>query len=306
MSSRRGSTADDNGSKLRNVSVYEAAGILIAREIKRVRKRLKRAAERGREDPELVHGLRVATRQASAAIQVFARILPTSGRKEILRKLRQIRKAAANARDLDVFIEQHQQSMKANKKLLKRLMKKRQRAQRPIIAVFQKTRGKSHFHRCCKKLIKSLQYSDRHLTCVDTEKQFTDWAQVRMRQIVKKFFDQSQVDANDPIRLHRFRIAAKKFRYGVDVLANAFPPGTFAEVDAKFKKLQDLLGEINDRVVAVGRLKGQRNGKGDVSSEDRKLLSKERKKLQRARKRFSRFWRPQLVAEIRAAFTCTV
>ena len=95
---------------------------------------------------------------------------------------------------------------------------------------------------------------------------------------------------------------AKKFRYGTDILSRAFPVGTFDKVDAKFKKLQDLLGEINDRVVAVERLKDRQSGKGAKSRKNRELLSQELKRLRNARDKFSRFWRPQLVAEFRSTF----
>ena len=286
--------ANSDERQLGYAPVPVAARILIARRLKLVRKSLKKAAKRADEDPKHVHRLRVATREANAAIQVFEEFLPKKPRRQILRKLKQIRKAAANARDLDVFIENHRQNEMRNKRLFKRLIKKRKKAQQPIVAVFDKTRGESRYRKHIAKLLSGLQQA-----ADESDQHFSTWASTRISQLVEEFFNQNPVNVNDSRQLHQFRIAAKKFRYSTNVLSAALPPGTFAEVNVKFKTLQDILGEINDHVVAVRRLKTLKNSNNKV----RKLLARENELLQSARSNFSQYWQPEMIAELRAAFT---
>jgi CHAD domain-containing protein len=63
------------------------------------------AAKKSADDIEYVHQLRVATRRASAAVQIFAELLPKRKSRLINRRLRELRQAAGEARDLDVLGE---------------------------------------------------------------------------------------------------------------------------------------------------------------------------------------------------------
>src|SRR5215207_4659614 len=59
-------------------------------------------------DIEHVHRLRVATRRAAAALKLYRDWLPTKTTRWIKKRLRQIRRAASDARDLDVLIQRLQ------------------------------------------------------------------------------------------------------------------------------------------------------------------------------------------------------
>src|SRR5262249_9204837 len=54
-------------------------------------------------DPEHVHQLRVGTRRARAALDIFALCLPPKAHKNAKKLLRGLRRAAGEARDWDVF-----------------------------------------------------------------------------------------------------------------------------------------------------------------------------------------------------------
>jgi CHAD domain-containing protein len=56
--------------------------------------------------------------------------------------------------------------------------------------------------------------------------------------------------ALSPERRHRVRILAKRLRYGLDVLSVALPPKPTERYIAALSGLQDVLGELNDAVVA--------------------------------------------------------
>src|SRR5215212_9146615 len=55
-----------------------------------------------------VHRLRVATRRAAAALKLYCDWLPRKSARWIKKRLRKIRRAASEARDLDVLIERLQ------------------------------------------------------------------------------------------------------------------------------------------------------------------------------------------------------
>jgi CHAD domain-containing protein len=64
----------------------------------------------------------------------------------------------------------------------------------------------------------------------------------------------------DAETLHEFRIAAKKFRYALELFQPLYGP-RFAEKLARLKKLQDFLGRLNDlataRIILEGREPGE-------------------------------------------------
>src|SRR5262245_10016158 len=57
-------------------------------------------------DPEHVHQLRVGTRRARAALDIFAPCLSSAVHKAAKKRLRVLRRAAGEARDWDVFLGQ--------------------------------------------------------------------------------------------------------------------------------------------------------------------------------------------------------
>src|SRR5262249_41512594 len=55
-------------------------------------------------DPEYVHQLRVGTRRAGAAVEIFSVCLPEKVYKAARKQLKRLRRAAGEARDWDVFL----------------------------------------------------------------------------------------------------------------------------------------------------------------------------------------------------------
>jgi len=70
-----------------------------------VRHYLPLAAERPEEDIEYVHELRVATRRTTAALRLYAGLLPGRRTARMERRLKQIRRAAGDARDYNVLAQ---------------------------------------------------------------------------------------------------------------------------------------------------------------------------------------------------------
>jgi len=82
----------------------DAARHVLTVRLEVVRDHLPLALDEADKDPEHVHQLRVGTRRAGAALEIFACCLPEKAYKAARKKLRKVRRAAGEARDWDVFL----------------------------------------------------------------------------------------------------------------------------------------------------------------------------------------------------------
>src|SRR3954466_9022178 len=83
--------------------VEEAARRSLEPRLAAVARCLPLAAHLAEHEFEHVHRLRVATRRACAALKLYKQLLPEKPARWLKRRLRKIRKAAGDARDLDVL-----------------------------------------------------------------------------------------------------------------------------------------------------------------------------------------------------------
>src|SRR5256714_15128374 len=86
-------------------AVEDAARRSLERRLAVVAHTLPLAAHLAEHDIEHVHRLRVATRRAAAALKLYWDWLPQKSARWIKKRLRQTRRAASEARDLDVLIQ---------------------------------------------------------------------------------------------------------------------------------------------------------------------------------------------------------
>src|SRR5581483_12025917 len=101
-------------------------------------------------DPEPVHHLRVATRRAGAAIDLFSDLLPNKARRKAGRALKRLRRAAGAARDTDVFfngvrewaVNQSPAARPGLNFLLGLAFARRESAQAELVAAIERSRAK--------------------------------------------------------------------------------------------------------------------------------------------------------------------
>jgi CHAD domain-containing protein len=264
--------------------VTVAARIMLVHQLRQAQRRLKRAARKAGKNVKHVHRLRISTRRAIAALDAFKELLPRKLRKQVADHLKQVRNVAANARDLDVLIDQRCNDQQKDRKLIKNLRKKRNRAQKPIIRVYHRFGRSGKLERDCHRLLKTLDRLD-----VNDYPTYYLWARRKLAEYVGTFFAQEPVDVASPKRLHRFRIAVKKLRYAIGAVEPAFPPRSFADIKPLFKRLQDLLGKINDRAVAISRIRKMQADGLDVSQS---VISRELDGLEQGKQEFASWWTP--------------
>jgi len=125
-----------------------------------------------------------------------------------------------------------------------------------------------------------------------------------MKKIVRDFFRSSPETIHDIEGLHRFRIEGKRLRYAIEILAAAFPAALRVEVYPRIEALQEKLGEIHDRHVAIRRFQNWA-AETDNRSEKNQLLrlaDADATRLSSLVEEFRAWWSPKYQADLQRKF----
>lgn len=209
------------------------------------------AAHLAEHDIEHVHRLRVATRRAAAALKLYRDWLPRKPTRWIKKRLRQIRRAASEARDLDVLIQRLQRESGSQvEPIVRFLAEKRATVQPNIVELAEDMRRDDRFVRKAASLFSKIDPSDKKEGSTSPER-FCDWAPQRLATFRAAFVELLPNGSDDIDALHQFRIRAKALRYAIELLAPAFGPELRKEIYPAVEKLQEQLGEITDHIAAI-------------------------------------------------------
>lgn len=261
------------------------------------------AAKDAADDLEYVHQLRVASRRAMAVLEIFDGMLPRKRCKWFTRQLKRIRRAASEARDLDVLGLRLAAACNDDRSvawiaLLERVALERRAAQPPIRAIYRKLL-KRGFRRRVNKLLAKL-----HWRLENSPPTFRIVAQAQLRGLAAPFFSAAEGDFASTLALHEFRIAAKQLRYAMEVFADAFAPTFRKELYPLVEELQEKLGTINDHADARDRYLAWLD---DTQNESQRLLlgnliALDTAALQQAAQDFRQWWTPARAADLKTRF----
>jgi CHAD domain-containing protein len=263
---------------------------------------LRQAACNAEKDAENVHRLRVWSRRATAALRLFAELLPRRRTSWVRRRLKRVRRAANDARDCDVLAARlARRSDRGARRWLEAVRRERAEAQNSIIAIYERLERGDRFARRIDKLLRRVQENDDHAT---TPARFGDWARDRLRPIVERFFASAPAGGARQEELHQFRIRGKELRYALEVLRGAFPPDEHARLYGAVRSIQDRLGGINDLATAKARLRKKiEAAHGDRAAAPwRRLLAEEQDRLRRARQAFHEWCNPAMLRQLHMGF----
>ena len=213
------------------------------------------AAKHPEQDVEYVHQMRVWARRASAAVSLYETLLPKRRRKWINAQLKWIRRAANDARDSDVFA-------------LRLAGDQPQSARRTCWTRSASTAASlsGRSSKCGRSCSNTGGFNGEPLSCCaksacETERtpadpvRFGPWAQCQIQPVLDQFFATAAGDMTQVEAMHRFRIAGKKLRYAIELLAPAFAEGLRTQAYPFIQDLQEKLGKINDLASAHVRMK---------------------------------------------------
>ena len=213
---------------------------------------------------EPVHALRVATRRARAALDVFADVIGRRRSDRFRKRLRQMRRVAGEARDWDVLLERLRGGgadvRGARGRALHVLEKERRQARRPLEERLEACRAK-RWRRDVDRLVATIGGRRAREPFDRFAARGLDEAGVRLAGAAAAVLRAPRRDA--PAELHRLRILAKKTRYATEILAVHAPPRWRRGRLGLLERFQDRAGEYTDRVRAGERLRGlERRARG--------------------------------------------
>jgi CHAD domain-containing protein len=205
-------------------------------------------------DLEHVHQLRVSTRRAVAALDLFERCLPSAIYRSSRRFFRDIRRASGAARDWDVFIGQ-----------LPVKLPERSARRQPGVDFL---RGYALGHRLAAQRELEEATTD-HPESIEQRVEQTVAAvqdpgadgrtlgqlgRETLPVLLCQLEDAMVQNLNDYARLHRVRITGKRLRYAMEIFVDCYPPAFRDMLYPMIEEVQDILGRANDSFVAGQRL----------------------------------------------------
>lgn len=234
-----------------DMPVGRAAKTALMERFEVVRAALGPAAESS-DDPEPIHQLRVATRRAGAAIAVFDDRLPRDQVRRARKLLRRLRRSAAAARDADVFLAALENWAPAQPNVARpgiyflfgHAIAERRAGQTVAVAAVES--GETKWRRRVRPLIRGVHRGGGPLS---------QFAAPIVASLVRSFSGAiDSADFDDAPRLHALRVAGKRIRYALEIVATALPVNSVKLVHDALTELQRILGIAHDNVQAIRRL----------------------------------------------------
>lgn len=260
------------------------------------------AAHLAEHDIEHVHRLRVATRRASAALKLFDPCLPPKPRRWIKKRLRKIRRAVGDARDLDVLADRLAREYgDVVASVVELVMNDRAKAQPPILQVARRC---SHHDDLAIHTDKLLTFIKTPQTkhSADPSASYAAWAQVQFASVADKFLAAFPVASATAVELHQFRLRAKRLRYVIELVAPVFPSNVRDQLYPIIEKLQGRLGDVQDHVAAIERCKGwaAASTNGVLIETLREVIEAEERAFADRVAQFHAWWDDDRAAHVRA------
>lgn len=241
-----------------NTPVADAARRVLAVRLEAVRDRIGDTLADAKDRRRHIHALRVATRRAAAAADLFATCLPRKVQRQLRDHLRGLRRTVGAARDWDVVLSQLGQRLDGASKsdepaidmLTGYALARRVPAQRKLEeATSDYPFG---FDRLMAQTMVAVRGPERAtfgtLVCPVISKMLAD------------FQDLCGRGDGDWAHLHEVRIAGKRLRYALELVQPCFGGLVSEDVEPALASLQETLGAVNDSFNALQLLKEIHSG----------------------------------------------
>jgi len=235
--------------------VADAARHALTVRLEVVRDCLPLALHEADRDSEHVHQLRVGTRRARAALDIFACCLPAKVHRRARKQLRHIRRLAGEARDWDVFLANLTEWGLQQKSRLRPgadCLTGYAVAQRAAAQVRLEEAGQDYpfaFDRFLAETVAAVHRpDDPHLVTL------LDLARPLLTGLLEKLDQAASRNLDDYEHLHQVRILGKRLRYAMEVFADCFALAFREKLYPMVEQMQEVLGNANDSYVAGRRL----------------------------------------------------
>jgi triphosphatase len=226
----------------------------------------------GSSDPEYLHQLRVGLRRLRSAIQAFAPLFKDD--KPLKRALRRLMPALGPARDWDVFLPRLEK-LRAAPAVVRTARSRAKAARRAALECVGSPEFRAFLFRSLRWL-ESEPWNGAGPT-------LAAFAPGRLEKIYRKTL--RKVDLERPRPRHALRVRIKRLRYACEYFAPCFAREAVEAWLGPLRTLQDVLGALNDLVVARALLE-------DLgAAAPRSLAQREQRLTRRLRATWQRFER---------------
>src|SRR5262245_44384184 len=249
----------------------DAARRVLGIRLATVHRALPLAIEQARRDVEHVHQLRVATRRARAALDIFTDCLPDTAYRAAKKELRKIRRAAGAARDWAVILAAvtdakprvTAQETPGRDLLIGYATAQRNDAQEQLAGL-------------------GADYPDRFET-MQTEtlaavreqrpgQMLFPMVPALLTALIEALEQAMAGNLDDYAQLHQVRIAGKRLRYPMEIFVDCFPPQFRVQLYPAVDAMQEILGDAYAGHLASTRLAEVIDPLAYVPSRSRKRL----------------------------------
>lgn len=228
----------------------------IGTRLKTLRNTLSQIGKREVNKGDAFHKTRVLTRKIQAGLTSFRPILPKKVRKKINEEVRELRRSAAEVRDLDVchqLLEEAKKSSGPAISAIEYLEKALEDRHKSVITRFQKacedSSDGSIWDKWRKRLDKGMEEEAPQPTAKLGIEAFgllsvqTAWAEVL--SAYETFTQEGETDED----LHSLRKMVKRFRYTVEMFPKSLEKKDRKIILESCKKVQDALGQVTDTLL---------------------------------------------------------
>lgn len=242
-------------------------------------------AVRSGDDVEALHDMRVATRRLGETLQLFADFYPPARLKKTLAKIRKVTRILGLPREMDVncvLLQSHRpdgglvlqtthehllfwfetEQRRKKLKMLKAFNKFDLKAFEPDLRLFVQSvvPSRSRTHQLFEEHQSAELETFRH--------QIPGFILAKARPVLD--FRVTDATLRDDDELHRLRIATKKLRYVLEILKPVQVAETGEPPIELCRTLQDILGDLHDRVALVEQI---REHQADLADQGLLLLT---------------------------------
>lgn len=232
-----------------NTPVADAARRVLAVRLEAVRDRIGDTLADARDRRRHIHALRVATRRAAAAAELFATCLPRKVQRQVRDHLRGLRRTVGAARDWDVVLSHLGQRLDGASKsddpaidmLTGYALARRVPAQRRLEeATSDYPFG---FDRLMARTMVAVRGPERAT--------FGTLVRPAISKMLADFQDLCGRGDGDWAHLHEVRIAGRRLRYAIELVQPCFGGLVPEDIEPALAGLQETLGAVNDSFNAL-------------------------------------------------------
>jgi inorganic triphosphatase YgiF len=235
---------------------------------------------------DAIHMMRVAVRRLRSAIAAARPFIPNANARSVNTRLRTIQHALSELRDLDVTTshlaaDRAARSLRAGgrRKTETWLEARRNSALERAIAAIDSPSFTTHWLDIMawfEQIGEGGGGSSLKTRLADAAPKMFDRLLKRTRKSRRHFADLSVAG------LHRFRIACKKLRYGLELYGQIYRKRDYDRLLKRLRLVQDDLGAVNDAAIARAALSKRMRGTVSTRGMHRRLLQLERKAARHA------------------------